>query len=158
MRVQPASATLIRSNCVVSSSIYCSTVFHSSHRMPIRLRIIGVSALFAFSSTSTMAAFSFAGSAQTPCHVPAGMLVVDDRRAPRDEPVSNPVDRLQVQLVVRLDRDEAHVLALDGLSHGFCIHEVVLVRLHKGLHELSCDQPHVMAFLPQRSTEKRAPE
>jgi hypothetical protein len=58
------------------------------------------------------------------------------------------------QLVVRLDRDEAHVLALDRFGDGFRIHEVVLVRLHKRLHELSCDQPHVMALLPQRSTEK----
>jgi len=64
------------------------------------------------------------------------------------------VDRLHIQLAVRLDRDEAHVLALDRLSDGFCIHEVALVRLHKRLHKLSCDQPHVMALLPQRSPEE----
>jgi|GEM_PF-3341655 len=44
-----------------SSSSCCSTVFHSSHSMPIRLRIIGVSALSAFSSTPAIPALSSAG-------------------------------------------------------------------------------------------------
>ena len=55
--------------------------------------------------------------------------------------------RLQVELVIRLDRDEAHVLTFDGFGDGFCIHEVILVGLYKRLHELRRDQPHVLALL-----------
>jgi len=51
-------------------------------------------------------------------------------------------------LIIGLDRDEAHVLALDGLGNGFRINEVVLVGRHKRFHELRCDQPHIMALLP----------
>jgi hypothetical protein len=69
---------------------------------------------------------------QTPCHVQAETLaVVDHCRSTRDEPVTNSVDRLKVQLIIRLDRNEAHVVALDGLGDRLRIHEIVLVGLHK---------------------------
>ena len=64
------------------------------------------------------------------------------------------MDGLQVQLVIGLDRYKAHVLALDGFGDGLGVHEIVLVGLHKGLHELGCDQPHVMALIPQRPAEE----
>jgi len=64
------------------------------------------------------------------------------------------VDRLKVQLVVRLDRDKTHVFAFDRLCNRFRIHEVVLVRLYKRLHELGCDQPHIVALLPQCPSEE----
>jgi hypothetical protein len=73
--------------------------------------------------------------------------MVDHRRSTSDQPITNTMDRLQVQLIIRLDRNKTHVLALDGLGDRLRIDEVVLVRLHKRLHELSCDQPHVMALL-----------
>jgi hypothetical protein len=80
--------------------------------------------------------------------------LVDDRCAPGNKPVTNPVDRLQVKLVIRLDRDETHVLALDSLGNSLRVNEVVLVGLHKRLHELCGDQPHIMALLLQGSTEE----
>ena len=63
------------------------------------------------------------------------------------KPIAHPVQRLQVELVVRLDRNEAHVLALHRLSDGLGIQEVVLVGLHKRLHELRRDQLHIMTLL-----------
>ena len=56
------------------------------------------------------------------------------------------MQRLQIQLVICLDRHESHVMAIRCLSNGFGINEVVLVRLHKWLHELSGDQLHIMAL------------
>src|ERR1700712_5853727 len=73
--------------------------------------------------------------------------LVDDRRAPADRAVTHAVDTLQVQLVIGLNRDKAHVLPFDGLSDRLCIDEVVLVRLHEWLYKLSGDQPDIMALL-----------
>ena len=42
------------------------------------------------------------------------------------------MDRLQVQLIICLDRDEAHVLAVHNFDKRFGIQEVVLVGLHNG--------------------------
>jgi hypothetical protein len=54
------------------------------------------------------------------------------------------MDRLQIQLVIRLDRNKAHVLAIDCLGDSFGIDEIVLVGLHERLHELSCDQTNIV--------------
>ena len=62
--------------------------------------------------------------------------------------------RLQIELVIGLDRDEPHVLALYGLGDSLRVHEIVLVGLHKRLHELRRDQPHLVTLLLQGSTEK----
>jgi hypothetical protein len=48
--------------------------------------------------------------------------VLDDGRAPRDQPVPHPVDGLQIELIVRLDRDKAHAFTLDCFGDGFGIH------------------------------------
>jgi hypothetical protein len=65
--------------------------------------------------------------------------LIDHRRAPADQAITDPVDTLQVQLIISLDRDKTHVLPLDGLRDRFCIDEVVLVRLHEWLYKLSWD-------------------
>ena len=62
-------------------------------------------------------------------------------RSRQNNPSSAPRSRLQVQLIIRLNRDEAHVLAFDRFCNRFRVDEVVVVRLHKRLHELSGDQP-----------------
>jgi hypothetical protein len=64
------------------------------------------------------------------------------------------MNRLQVQLIVRLDRNKPHVLPLHGFSDRFGIHEVVLVRLHEWLHKLRRDQSNVVALLPQCPSEE----
>jgi hypothetical protein len=66
---------------------------------------------------------------------------VDDRSASRDQTITNSVDGLQIELVIGLDRDEAHVLALHGSSDRLCIHEVLLVKLYERLHKLGCNMP-----------------
>ena len=48
-----------------------------------------------------------------------GPQLVDDGRAPRDQPIAHSMNRLKVQLIVRLDRNKAHVLAFDGLCDRF---------------------------------------
>jgi len=70
-----------------------------------------------------------------------GSQLVDHGRSSRDETIAHAMDGLQVQLVIRLDRHETHVLPVDSLRDGLSIEEVVLVRLHERPHELSWDQP-----------------
>jgi hypothetical protein len=83
--------------------------------------------------------------------------LVDYGRSSRDETIAHTMDGLQVQLVVRLDRDETHVLPADSLRDGLGIEEVVLVRLHERPHELSRDQLHIMALLSQGTAEEVSP-
>jgi hypothetical protein len=64
------------------------------------------------------------------------------------------MDSLQIELVIGLDRDKAHVLALHGFGDCLCVHKVVLVGLYERLHKLRCYQPYIMALLPQRASEK----
>ena len=61
---------------------------------------------------------------------------------------------LEVQLIIGLDRDKAHVLPLDCLGDRLCIDEVVLVRLHERLYKLPCDQPDIVALLSQCTSKK----
>jgi hypothetical protein len=56
--------------------------------------------------------------------------------------VRQAMESLKVELVIGLDRNKAHVLASDRFS----IQEVVLVRLHERLHELSWDEPDIVAL------------
>jgi hypothetical protein len=73
--------------------------------------------------------------------------LVDDRRASRDQAIPNSMDGLQVELIIGLDRDEAHVLALNGFGDRLRIHEVVLVGLYERFNKLRCYQAHIMALL-----------
>lgn len=58
------------------------------------------------------------------------------------------MDGLQIELVIGLDRDEAHALAFHGFGDRLCIYKVILVGLYERLHKLGCNQPHIMALLP----------
>ena len=60
----------------------------------------------------------------------------------------------QVELIVRLDRHEAHVLALHGLSDRLGIEIIVLVRLYERLYELRRDQPSVVALLGDSAAQE----
>jgi hypothetical protein len=61
---------------------------------------------------------------------------------------------LQVELIVRLDRNKPHVLTTHRLSDDLGIQKIVLVRLHEWLHELGGDQLHVMALFSQNTSEE----
>jgi hypothetical protein len=58
------------------------------------------------------------------------------------------MQRLQIELVICLDRHESHILAIHCLGNRFSVDEIVLVRLHKRLHELGWNQLHIMALFP----------
>ncbi len=80
--------------------------------------------------------------------------LVDHGRSSNHQSLPYPVQSLQVQLVIRLGRDEAHVLAFYCFSNGLGIDEVVLVGFHKWLHKLGRNQLHLVALSPQRPTKE----
>ena len=83
-----------------------------------------------------------------------GTPLVNHGCAACDRPVPNPMDRLQIKLVVRLDRNESHVLSTNRFRDGFVTNEVVLVRLHERLHELRRNQLNVVTLLSQNTAQK----
>src|SRR5437879_1424031 len=156
MRVQPASAAEIRSNCVVSSSILQFNSLPLTPQHVDEVAHLWCQVCFRVLEDVSHGSLELRWrlSKYHPSFEQECPQLVDDRRAPRDKPVAHSVNRLEVQLVIRLDRYKTHVLAFDRLRNRLRIHEIVLVRLHKGLHELGCDQPHIVALLPQCSSQK----
>src|SRR5882757_7505768 len=65
-----------------------------------------------------------------------GTQLVDHGRSSCDQTVAHTMQRLQIELVICLDRHETHVLSSDSLRDSFCIKEVIFVGLHKWPHEL----------------------
>jgi hypothetical protein len=63
------------------------------------------------------------------------------------------MQRLQIELVICLDRYKSHVLAIHRLSDRFRINEIVFVRLHEGPHELGRDQLHLVALFSQSTAQ-----
>ena len=86
-----------------------------------------------------------------------GSQLVDYGCSTGDKPVAHTMHRLEIKLVVRLDRNETHVLPVYRLGNGFGIEEVVLVRLHEWLHELGRNQLHVMALFAQHTSKEVRP-
>ncbi len=80
--------------------------------------------------------------------------LVDDCGASNDPALSHPVQRLHVELVIRLDRDKAHGWPRDCFADRLGIDEVALVRLHVRLHVLSRDDPHLMTLYPECSSQE----
>jgi hypothetical protein len=80
--------------------------------------------------------------------------LVDDGSTSRDQTIANAMNGLQIELVVGLNRDEAHVLAFHGFGDCFCIHKVILVGLYERLHKLSRDQPRIVTLLLKRSAKE----
>ena len=56
------------------------------------------------------------------------------------------MQRLEIKLIIRFDRNKAHVPAIDRLGNRFGIKEVVLVRHDERLHKLSWNQFYIMAL------------
>jgi len=67
--------------------------------------------------------------------------VIDERRALDDQPLANPMQRLQILLIRRFDRNVAHRRACRRLVNGFRVDGVVLRAPHEGLYETRIDQP-----------------
>jgi hypothetical protein len=73
-----------------------------------------------------------------------GADLIDNARALTDKPLAHPVQRLQVELVGRLGRDELHGWALHRLGDGFRIAIVVLLTFGIRAHVFRRHQPRVM--------------
>src|SRR6202140_5324081 len=80
--------------------------------------------------------------------------LVDDCGATHHPTLAHPVQGLQVQLVIALDRHKAHGRPGDSLRDRFSIDVVALVGLHVGLHILRRNQSHLVSLLPQCSAKK----
>jgi hypothetical protein len=61
---------------------------------------------------------------------------------------------MPIKFVVRLDRNQAHVLAFDGSSDSFGTHKVVLVELHERSRKPRCDQTNIRSLFEQRTSQK----
>src|SRR5258705_767271 len=98
---------------------------------------------------------------QCRCTLAHGNAALEDKRANlidhasalRHEALANAVQRLQVELIDRLDRDKLHGRALHCLGNGFGIPEVVLLSLRVGAHVVGWHQSHVMAHLSELPAE-----
>src|SRR3954447_10246957 len=74
--------------------------------------------------------------------------LVDQTCSPLYQPITYAMQRLNIQLILRFDRNEPHRWPLNSFRNRFGIGVIVLLRLHKGPDVLSWNQPHpVPAFL-----------
>jgi len=73
-----------------------------------------------------------------------GADLVDDAGALTDQPLPHPVQRLQVELLGGLGRDELHRRALHRLGDCLGIAEVVLLPSRVGTHIFGWHQPSVV--------------
>src|SRR5260370_27959592 len=80
--------------------------------------------------------------------------LVGDRRATHHPTLAHPVQGLQIQLVISLDRHETHRRPCDSLRDRLGIDVVALVRFHVRLHILRRYQPHLVSLFPQCSAKK----
>src|ERR1700733_11809574 len=155
-RWQAGSEEAICSTSRFIATICRSRSFHSLHSRLTRLRMRGVRFVSAFSRISGIACFSLKGvlAKTMPRSSRKAPQLVDHGRSARNETSAHTMHGLQVELVIGLDRNEAHVLPVHRLGDGLGIQEVVLVGLHKRLHELGGDQLHVMALFSQNTSEE----
>src|SRR6266851_9037560 len=80
--------------------------------------------------------------------------LVYHRRASHHPTLAHPMQSLQVQLLLRLDRHKTHSRSLHRFGNGFGIQVVALVRLHVGLHILRWHQSHFMTLFAQCPPQK----
>ncbi|MDA9521723.1 hypothetical protein XI06_15685 [Bradyrhizobium sp. CCBAU 11434] len=71
--------------------------------------------------------------------------LIDDRRSLRHQSTANSVQRLQVKLLGRFQRDEAHGRALRRLCDGFGITEVILWPLRYGFTYYAGQEAYLVA-------------
>src|SRR5579864_3595773 len=83
--------------------------------------------------------------------------LVDDCCASHHPALSYPMQGLQIQLVIALDRYEAHLRPPDCLRNRFSINVVTLVRLYIRLDILRRHQPYLVTLLSQSPPRKCDP-
>ena len=72
--------------------------------------------------------------------------LVHQRRAVADQPVAHAVERLHVELLLRLQGDKAHGGPARGLGDDFSITIVVLLCLDVGPHVFRRHEPDLMVI------------
>jgi hypothetical protein len=82
-----------------------------------------------------------------------GADLIDDAGTLTDQSIADAVQRLQVELIGGLGRDELHGRALDSLGDGFRISEVILLSLRIGAHVFRGHQSGVVAEHLELATE-----
>ena len=70
--------------------------------------------------------------------------LIDDAGTLRDDPLAHAMQRLQIQLLGRLRRDELHGWPLYRLGDRLRVAEVVLLSLRVGAHVLRRHQPGIV--------------
>src|SRR5712691_6577385 len=80
--------------------------------------------------------------------------LVDDCRATHHPALAHPVQGLQIQLVISLDRHETHRRPCDSLRDRLGIDVIALVRFYVRLHILRRYQSHLVSLFPQCSAKK----
>src|SRR6266478_5875223 len=80
--------------------------------------------------------------------------LVDDCRATHHPALAHAVQGLHIQLVISLDRHEAHCRPCDRLSNRLGIDVIALVRFYVRLHILRRYQSHLVSLFPQCSAKK----
>jgi hypothetical protein len=79
--------------------------------------------------------------------------LIDDAGTLTDQSIADAVQRLKVELIGGLGRDELHGWALDSLGDGFRISEVILLSLRIGTHVFRRHQAGVVAKHLEIATE-----
>src|SRR4051795_3628034 len=79
--------------------------------------------------------------------------LIDDTGTLTEQSLADAVQRLKVELIGGLGRDELHGRALDSLGDGFRISEVILLSLRIGAHVFRRHQAGVLAKHLEPATE-----
>ena len=79
--------------------------------------------------------------------------LIDDAGTLTDQSIADAVQRLKIELIGGLGRDELHGRALHRLGDGFRISEVILLSLRIGAHVFRRHQAGVVAKHLEFSTE-----
>ena len=79
--------------------------------------------------------------------------LIEERLPGRHETGTNPVQRLDVELRLILELDEAHRRPRRRLGDGLSVAVVVLVRFDVGPHILGRHEPHRVALVRQQASQ-----
>src|SRR6185436_10001106 len=82
-----------------------------------------------------------------------GADLIDDAGALADQPLPDPVQRLQIELVRRLSRNELHGWPLHSFGDRFSIAEVILLPFRIGADVFCWHQPGIVAKAIEFATE-----
>jgi hypothetical protein len=101
----------------------------------------------------TQERWDFAPEPLTPCPYrntsleEEGTQLIDEACAPLHQSIADPVNCLEVELIVRLDGDEPHGWPLHGFGYRLRIHVIILLRFDERPYELCRDKPDPVSVI-----------